>query len=120
MPGGSEAERARVWFPVWNDYDSPPDGPRISSSPRISARRGDDIPGRCERASLECRPDSARSISAPSSVELDGGTEGTLAKSLGGVAVECVAVRSAVADPLHQRLVRPDDVALAVVEELLD
>src|SRR5438552_8953707 len=57
---------------------------------------------------------------APSSVELDSGAEGGLAKALGGAAVECVAVRSAVAEPLHQRLVRPDDVALAVVEELLD
>src|SRR5438552_16186604 len=57
---------------------------------------------------------------APSSVELDSGAEGALAKALGGVAVECVAVRSAVAQRLHQRLVQPDDVALSVVEELVD
>src|SRR5207249_5649754 len=61
-----------------------------------------------------------RSVPASSFVELDRRAEGKLTNAIRCVAVHCVAVRRAVAERLDQGLVRPDDVAVSVVEELVD
>src|SRR5437588_7620787 len=52
--------------------------------------------------------------------ERDGGAERGAAKALGSGAVRAVAVGGAVAGGLHERLVGAHDVALSVVEELVD